>query len=59
MPESVSELVDRCYWQVLARRGDAEPDVVGVRAWLIEALTEFEVRLALAGGVPPWHPESE
>jgi hypothetical protein len=61
MAESVSELVDRAYWQVLERRGDAGPGLVGVRAWLVEALTEFEVRLAVAAAcdVPEWHPEAD
>lgn len=60
MGESVADLVDRAYWQVKARSGEAGPDVVGIRAWLVEALAEFEVRLLTAGReVPPWHPEND
>ena len=60
MDESVADLVDRAYWQVRARSGEAGPDVVGIRAWLVEALTEFEVRLLTSGlDTPPWHPEND
>jgi hypothetical protein len=46
--ETAEELVDRCYWRLLARVEVAEGDVavVGLRSLLAEVIAEMDARWA-------------
>jgi hypothetical protein len=46
--ETAEQLVDRCYWRLLARAESAEGDVavVGLRSLLAEVIAELEARWA-------------
>lgn len=56
MAETITELVNRCYWQL---REETGADHVGIRALIAAALGEYEVRQIMGGfGLPDWHPEN-